>query len=215
MAQQPSEPVRLRALLTLAVTLAVLVAFGLGLQTALTPKPVASLARCHPAQQIGPHLYAGPPAMCIDSKRTYIAHIDTTKGRVDVVLDSANSPVTVNNFVVLAISGFYNGLTFWHSEEWMVQGGDPNGDGTGGPGYTLPDEPLKNKSAWTSGSVGMARFLGGPVNGSQFFMLKSDWPGSGPGEVAFNRFGTVLGGTNLLTSISAGDRIVNVSIGLQ
>ena len=215
MAQQPAEPVRLGAILTLVITVAVVVAFGLGLQAALKPKPIASLAKCHPAQQIGPHLYAGPPAMCIDSKKTYIAHIDTTNGRVDVVLDSTNAPVTVNNFIVLAINGYYNGLSFWHAEDWMVQGGDPNGDGTGGPGYTLPDEPLKNNGSWTTGSLGMARFLGGPVNGSQFFILKSQWPGSGPGTVAFNRFGTVLGGTNLLSSITAGDRIVNVSIALQ
>jgi cyclophilin family peptidyl-prolyl cis-trans isomerase len=214
-APAPAEPVRIGALLTLALTVAVVVAIGIGLQAALLPKPIASLSRCHAAQQLGPHRYAAAPAMCIDVKKTYIAHIDTTKGRIDIALDAAGAPITVNNFVVLGISGFYNGLTFWQVQDWMVQGGDPNGDGTGGPGYTLPDEPLKAGNTWSASSVGMARFLGGRVNGSQFFILKNAWPGSGPGDVAFNRFGTMLGGTDIAGTLAAGDRIVNVSVSQQ
>ena len=78
----------------------------------------------------------------------------------------SGAPVTVNNFIVLALNGYYNGSSFWDSEDWVVQAGDPNGNGTGGPGYNLPEEPAPFLK-WNPGSVGMARIPGGPINGSQ------------------------------------------------
>ena len=79
------------------------------------------------------------------------------------------APTTVNNFVVLALNGYYSGLTFWKSEDWVVQSGDPGGDGRGGPGYTLPDEP-NTTPTWALGAVGMARATDPNTNGSQFYI---------------------------------------------
>jgi len=93
-------------------------------------------------------------------------------------MPAAKAPQTVNNFVVLAVNGYYTGLTFHRVDTYFVQGGDPQGDGRGGPGYTLPDET--NDLPWTTNAVGMARDAGGPVNGSQFFLLKTGLAGNGP-----------------------------------
>ena len=133
-----------------------------------------------------------------------------TTAHGDIVIDLAPevAPVTVNNFVVLAIHGFYNGLTFWKAEDWVVQGGDPRGDGRGGPGYTLPEETTV--TPWAAGAVGMARVPGGPVNGSQFFIQKGQWPSPGP-TTAYNRFGTVIDMTNV-TAIQVTDRITSITI---
>jgi len=117
--------------------------------------------------------------------------------------------VTVNNFVVLAIHGYYNGLTFWRSEDWVVQGGDPRGDGRGGPGYDLPDEPTA--APWDVAAVGMARVPGGAVNGSQFFIEKAPWPASGPTAV-YNRFGTVTSGMDKVQLLTAGDTVTSITI---
>ena len=146
--------------------------------------------------------------MCITAKQKLQATITTAHG--DIVIDLAPevAPVTVNNFVVLAIHGFYNGLTFWKAEDWVVQGGDPRGDGRGGPGYTLPEETTV--TPWAAGAVGMARVPGGPVNGSQFFIQKGQWPSPGP-TTAYNRFGTVIDMTNV-TAIQVTDRITSITI---
>jgi cyclophilin family peptidyl-prolyl cis-trans isomerase len=118
--------------------------------------------------------------------------------------------VTVNNFIVLALDGYYDGMP-WKTEDWVVQSGDPNGDGTGGPGYTLPEEP-NTAPDWGIGAVGMARPIGAPINGSQFFIERAAWPGSGPTAV-YNRFGTVIKGMDkaeVLTGPS--DRITSITI---
>jgi cyclophilin family peptidyl-prolyl cis-trans isomerase len=151
--------------------------------------------------------------MCIDTSKTYLAKLSTTAGEIDIAMPAGKAPKTVNNFIVLAVNGYYTGLTFHRVEAWVVQGGDPQGDGRGGPGYTLPEEP--NDQAWTADAVGMARNPGDGVNGSQFFMLKTDWPGTGPGSTTFNNFGTVLGGTQILTAVKSSDRILSIAISVQ
>src|SRR5260221_2005406 len=93
----------------------------------------------------------------------------------------------------------------------VVRHGNPSGDGTGGPGYTLPDEP-NTSPGWGLGAVGMARPLGYPINGSQFFIQRATWPGTGPTAV-YNRFGTVVKGlaaAQLLTGPT--DRITSITI---
>jgi cyclophilin family peptidyl-prolyl cis-trans isomerase len=117
--------------------------------------------------------------------------------------------VTVNNFVVLAIHGYYNGLGFWKAEDWVVQGGDPRGDGRGGPGYSLPDETTI--TPWEPGAVGMARVPGGAVNGSQFFIEKGPWPSPGP-TASYNRFGTVISGMDKAQVLTVSDTILSVTI---
>jgi cyclophilin family peptidyl-prolyl cis-trans isomerase len=197
------------ALGVMAVLIAVVIGSGLLIQHALAPQVPSALADCKTSTQIAPHEFLGPQPMCITGSQKLQATITTSSGDIVVQLHPEVAPVTVNNFVVLAIHGYYNGLIFWKAEDWVVQTGDPKGDGTGGPGYTLPPEPTA--TAWEPGALGMARIPGGPVNGSQFFIQKAPWPGSGPTAV-YNRFGTVVSGMDKVQAISVTDTIVSVTI---
>ncbi len=86
--------------------------------------------------------YSAAPAMQIDPKKSYTAHVDTSKGTIDITLFAKEAPVTVNNFVFLARDGFYNEGVFHRViGDFMIQGGDPTGTGRGGPGYKWNDEP--------------------------------------------------------------------------
>jgi cyclophilin family peptidyl-prolyl cis-trans isomerase len=110
-----------------------------------------------------------PPDMTIDPTRKYTATLDTSCGRITAVLDAKAAPKTVNNFVFLARKGFYDGLT-WHrvSKNFVIQGGDPQGDGKGGPGYKFEDELPSD--GYKLGSLAMAN-SGPDTNGSQFFIV--------------------------------------------
>ena len=197
------------ALLVMGIVLAAVVGSGLLIQHAIEPIVPSALANCATSTQIAPHEFIGPQPMCITGKQKLVATVTTTQGDVVVQLHPEVAPVTVNNFVLLAIHGYYNGLGFWKEEDWVVQGGDPRGDGRGGPGYSLPDEP--SGTPWALGAVGMARVPGGAVNGSQFFIQKADWPGSGPTAV-YNRFGTVTSGMDKVQVLTTTDTILSVTI---
>jgi len=206
--------VRWQSVLTLVVVVGLLVAAGIGLTASLKTKPDAAFAKCRASAQIAPRLYSGAPALCIKTDKVYQATIRTTKGDLILVMPAKDAPVTVNNFIVLALDGYYTGLNFWRSDKLVAQTGDPLGTGRGGPGYTLPKE--KNSGDWTTaGAVGMARATGGPVNGSQFFILKSPWPNGGPGTTVFNHFGTVLQGQELVKTLTAADRILGITVSVQ
>lgn len=112
--------------------------------------------------------------MSISEEKTYSAVLTTSKGIIRVVLDAEETPETTNNFVTLARSGFYDDTVFHRiMEGFMIQGGDPNGDGTGGPGYTFDDEPIAKE--YTRGTIAMAN-RGPNTNGSQFFIMHQDYP---------------------------------------
>ncbi len=121
--------------------------------------------------------YPKAPDMVIDPKKKYQAIFHTEKGDMTVNLFADRAPTTVNNFVFLARDGFYNGTTFHRViKDFMVQGGDPTGTGTGGPGYKWPDE----KSALaiphdSAGTLSMAN-AGKDTNGSQFFITHGPTP---------------------------------------
>ena len=200
------------ALLVMGVLVAVIVGTGLLIRHALDPAVPSALANCRTSTQIAPHQFLGPQPMCITANQKLQATVTTTQGDVVIQLHPEVAPVTVNNFVVLATHGYYNNLTFWNSESWEVQGGDPLGNGRGGPGYNLPDEP--QGTPWGLGAVGMARVPGGPINGSQFFLEKAPWPGSGPTAV-YNRFGTVISGLEKVQLLSPSDSIVSITIKLS
>lgn len=197
------------ALLVTGVVVAVVIGSGLLIGHALQPAVPAALANCRTSTQIGPHEFISRQPMCITANQKLQATITTTQGDVVVQLHPEVAPVTVNNFVVLATHGYYNGLTFWDSQTWEIQGGDPLGNGHGGPGYTLPDEP--SATPWGLGAIGMARVPGGPINGSQFFIQKGDWPEHGP-KAVYNRFGTVTSGMEKVQVLSTSDSIVSVTI---
>jgi cyclophilin family peptidyl-prolyl cis-trans isomerase len=195
--------------LIVALLVAAVLGSGLLVERALAPQVPAALAGCTTSTQIGPREFIGPEPMCITATNKYEATVNTSQGPIVIQLHPEIAPVTVNNFVVLAIHGYYNGLTFWKSEDWVVQGGDPRGDGRGGPGYGLPDE--SSSDAWGLGSVGMARVPGGSVNGSQFFIEKAAWPEGGPTAV-YNRFGTVISGLDKAQLLQQSDTITSITI---
>jgi len=116
-------------------------------------------------------------------------------------------PITAENFIKLVEDGFYNGLKFHRVEHWVVQGGDPKGDGTGGPGWTIKLETnptLKN----LRGSVAMARSQDPDSAGSQFYILKKDasWL---DGQYAV--FGTVTEGMEIVDALKMGDTMLSVT----
>lgn len=127
-----------------------------------------------PPVETKPKQYANPPAVLIDIKKTYTATLVTSKGPMTVHLFSTDTPKTVNNFVFLAREGFYTGTRFHRIiKGFMIQGGDPKGDGTGGPGYRFDDEPVTKE--YTRGTLAMAN-AGPNTNGSQFFIMHADYP---------------------------------------
>lgn len=124
-----------------------------------------------------PNRYSAPPAMVIDPQKKYSARIHTNKGVIELDLFADRAPITVNNFVFLARDGFYNGLPFHRViNDFMIQGGCPNGDGRGGPGYRWDDEPAALRIKHEVGSLSMAN-AGPNTNGSQFFIthIVTDW----------------------------------------
>ena len=139
------------------------------------------------------------PPMCIDSKKTYTATLETDAGNIEIALDAKKAPKTVNNFVVLSRYHFYDGLTFHRViTNFMAQGGDPEGNGTGGPGYTFEDE-LPKKGAYKVGSVAMAN-SGPDTNGSQFFIITGQAGVSLPPD--YSLFGQVTDGQDVLQRIA-------------
>jgi peptidyl-prolyl cis-trans isomerase B (cyclophilin B) len=124
-----------------------------------------------------PKDYAQPPKMSIDPSKKYTATFDTSKGKIVVDLFAKEAPNTVNNFVFLARDKFYDGTKFHRViPDFMVQGGDPEGSGRGGPGYRFPDEFKGNPHRHQAGSLSMAN-AGPNTNGSQFFIthVATDW----------------------------------------
>lgn len=113
-------------------------------------------------------------AMEINQEKTYSATLHTSEGDVIIALNAKETPITVNNFVTLSRKKFYD-TTIFHRviKGFMIQGGDPKGDGTGGPGYRFDDEPFKGE--YTKGTVAMAN-SGPNTNGSQFFIMHDDVP---------------------------------------
>ena len=120
----------------------------------------------------GQKQWSSPPPMRIDPNKTYTARISTTMGDMTADLLVKEAPTTVNNFVFLSREGFYNGVRFHRViRDFMVQTGDPAGNGTGGPGYTFVDEPVT--SNYERGVLAMAN-RGPNTNGSQFFIVQGD-----------------------------------------
>lgn len=112
------------------------------------------------------------PAMELVPGKTYSVVLSTTEGDITIELDTKNTPITANNFVALARKKFYD-RTIFHRviEGFMIQGGDPLGNGTGDPGYRFDDEPVVGE--YTRGTVAMAN-SGPNTNGSQFFIMHKD-----------------------------------------
>lgn len=115
--------------------------------------------------------YNSAPDMIIDSSKTYVAKMDTSKGMIEINLFADKAPITVNNFVFLAKDGFYDDVIFHRVlDGFMAQGGDPTGTGRGGPGYKWDDEDSALRIRHDApGTLSMAN-AGANTNGSQFFI---------------------------------------------
>jgi cyclophilin family peptidyl-prolyl cis-trans isomerase len=136
--------------------------------------------------------------MCIDPTKTYTAVVETNMGEFTIKLDPTIAPQTVNNFVYLARYHFYDGLIFHRViKDFMMQGGDPEGSGTGGPGYEFADE-LPRRGQYQLYSVAMAN-AGPDTNGSQFFIIT----GRQGVELDpnYSLFGQVTSGTDVIDKI--------------
>ncbi|MEZ4677684.1 MAG: peptidylprolyl isomerase [Caldilineaceae bacterium] len=147
-------------------------------------------------------MYDAPPPMVIDPDKYYYATFKTAKGDIKVQLFAQRAPMTVNNFVFLAREGYYNDTTFHRVlEQFMAQGGDPTGTGSGGPGYQFADEFDPSLTFDRGGLLAMAN-AGPGTNGSQFFLTFA------PTEWLNNRhtiFGEVVEGMDVLNSLTLRD----------
>lgn len=183
--------------------------FLIACSTAPANSTTGNAAKLAPKQRS--EMYKSAPAMTIDVNKTYVATIKTNKGDIVVELYPKDAPQHVNNFVFLARDGFYNGLTFHRVVPgFVIQGGDPSGDGTGGPGYNIPPEI---KAKHTLGAMAMAR-RGGPAqttpsSGSQFYITLAPQPGL-DGE--YTVFGQTTKGMDVVQKIAVGDTIQSVAI---
>lgn len=173
--------------------------------------PGGSASKVAPAQRN--EMYKSPPAMAIDVSRSYQATVKTTKGDIVLSLDAKNAPQTVNNFVFLARAGFYDNLTFHrYVPDFVIQGGDPLGTGTGGPGYTVPGE-FKLKHGL--GAIAMAR-LSDQANpkrdssGSQFYIALAPLPQL---DAQYTVFGQAQAASMpIVSQLRQGDGILTVLI---
>lgn len=143
-------------------------------------------------------------------KASYSATIRTTKGNIGVTIYGSDAPRTVRNFLNKAESGYYENLKFHRVEDWVVQGGDPNGDGTGG---NLVQTEL-NALPFEEGSLGVAGIThpesGGIIsNDSQFFITKTEAPWL---NQKYTNFGTVTSGMSVVNSMAVGDKILGITI---
>ncbi len=144
--------------------------------------------------------FDGPPPMCIDPAKRYTATMETTKGTMTIALDPAGAPVTVNNFVFLARYHYYDDVVFHRIiPGFVIQGGDPTGTGTGGPGYRFADE-LPKPGRYEIGSLAMAN-AGPDTNGSQFFIICGADGSRLPPSYAL--FGKVVAGLEVVSALEA------------
>jgi cyclophilin family peptidyl-prolyl cis-trans isomerase len=151
---------------------------------------------------------AQPPAFEIDPAAKFDVTIATDKGDIVLRLDADLAPSSVNNFVVQARKGFYDGLTFHRVVPgFVIQGGDPDGTGRGGPGYRFADEPVKGE--YTLGAVAMAN-AGPDTNGSQFFICIDDCQRKL--EPLYNLLGYVTSGIEVTQAIAVGDVMRTVTV---
>jgi len=148
------------------------------------------------------------PAIEIDPTAKFEVTFATAKGDIVALLDASLAPITVNHFVVQARKGFYDGLTFHRVVPgFVIQGGDPEGSGRGGPGYKFADEPVQ--APYVLGALAMAN-AGPDTNGSQFFICIDDCQDKL--QPLYNLFGNVTSGIEVAQSIAVGDKMTSVTV---
>lgn len=162
-------------------------------QEKTTKKPVAAETNTMTNKK----MYAQPPQMTLDKAKDYTATLKTDAGDIEIALTAEATPITVNNFVFLAREKFYDNTVFHRAiAGFMIQGGDPDGTGMGGPGYKFADEPFAGEYA--RGTVAMAN-AGPDTNGSQFFIMHAD----NALPLNYVIFGKVISGMDAVDAIAA------------
>jgi cyclophilin family peptidyl-prolyl cis-trans isomerase len=167
-----------------------------------TANPALAAVQCNdtkpPDNPNRPTFKTAPP-MSIDPAKKYTATIETSCGKITAELDAKGAPKTVNNFVFLAQQKFFDGLT-WHRvvKNFVIQGGDPQGTGSGGPGYQFEDELPTD--GYKLGSLAMAN-SGANTNGSQFFIVTGQDGTTLPNK--YSRFGMVTGGLDVAQKLES------------
>ena len=148
------------------------------------------------------------PAFEIEPDAKFEVTFATDKGDIVALLDASLAPTTVNHFVVQARRGFYDGLTFHRVVPgFVIQGGDPEGTGSGGPGYKFADEPVR--APYVLGALAMAN-AGPDTNGSQFFICIDDCQDKL--QPLYNLFGNVTSGIEVAQAIEVGDKMNTVTV---
>jgi cyclophilin family peptidyl-prolyl cis-trans isomerase len=171
----------------------------------------------HTAVAGAPHSFAAAPPLALDKTKGYCVYMNTAKGLITIRLFADTAPQTVNSFVFLVKQGFYDGLSFHRvcpntadsscgGALAIAQGGDPKGDGTGGPGYQFPDEPVRG--SYTAGTIAMAN-SGPNTNGSQFFINTGDNSGL---PKSYNLFGIITAGLDVAKQLAKGDKMIWVDV---
>jgi cyclophilin family peptidyl-prolyl cis-trans isomerase len=204
--------------LWLAMALAVAVAAA-GCGGAQQKGPAGGVGATQPGQQVqvqpaapatAKKQWSKAPDMQIDTSKQYFATIKTNLGDIKIELFAKESPKTVNNFVFLAREHFYDGVIFHRIiKGFMVQTGDPQGTGGGGPGYKFADE-LPPKHSYDLGIVAMAN-AGANTNGSQFFICNGAGAKSLNEMPNYTQFGKVVAGLDVLEKISSVEVVTNPS----
>jgi peptidylprolyl isomerase len=168
------------------------------------PLPVACGAKAPKAADVAKPAFDKAPAMTIDPSETYIATMETSCGTIVIQLDAEHAPIGVNSFVFLAKKGFYDGLTFHRiAPGFVIQGGDPQGTGAGGPGYQFKTETSPQVTFDSKGILAYAN-AGGDTNGSQFFITLAAAPNLDPTpQGSYTIFGKVIKGMGVVDKIGA------------
>ena len=177
-----------------------------------TPAEPAAPAEDHSSRA---NAYTAPEDQGIDAENTaYFATIESSKGTIELQLFPDVAPKHVNSFVFLAREGFYDGLVFHRVvPEFVIQGGDPLGTGTGGPGYQVEGEFQEdNPVPQRIGSLAMARSGDPNSAGSQFYIILADTPSSQGLTGSYTNFGHVISGMDAVLSIGVGDTMDSVTI---
>jgi cyclophilin family peptidyl-prolyl cis-trans isomerase len=166
-----------------------------------TPGPTVACKADVPKAAKTKPTFEKAPKLTIDPRATYSATMVTSCGTIVFELDAKDAPETVNSFAFLAGKHFYDGLTFHRIDASIdvIQGGDPQGDGSGGPGYTIPDE-LTGDEAYVTGTLAMAKSAAPDSGGSQFFIIYGPNGESVPKD--YTIFGHVTKGLDVAKKIA-------------
>jgi peptidyl-prolyl cis-trans isomerase B (cyclophilin B) len=198
-----STPVVVGAVVVLAVIGAAFATGGFGILGGSTASPGASAGPV-PTGAIADCPTSQPSALPAGETRTVT--ISTSKGTIKIKVDGALSPIAAGNFVTLAACGFYDGVVFHRvatlsdGTPFVIQGGDPKGDGSGGPGYSIADEPVT--ATYHRGTVAMARTSAPNSQGSQFFIVLDDRDASVLSAAnTYAIFGEVVEGMDVVDAI--------------